>query len=91
MTSKNTAHLKKKLGMYEREFEAEFISPKPTDVLWLDMEELSHKLRFTRTDVICVYCHKEIKILYLYSMVGRLGERLQGKICPNCNAVSLRR
>lgn len=74
---------------FEKQYEAEFIS-KPTDIVWLDREELSHKMRFDRQHAKCMTCEKIIDIMFRSSMYEHLKERVRGKICPNCNHGSLR-
>ena len=98
--NKTLYQVKKNLGLltekekrnqqFEREYNCEFLIAESTDEVWLD-----NKIRALRTEywsviIICVYCKKEIKVYYDKRNNSFLKERLQGKLCPNCNQVSLR-
>ncbi len=75
---------------FEREYLCDFIKIEPNDELWLDKKERACRTEYWQIVVICVYCKKEIKIHYDKRNNSVLEERIQGRICPNCNQGSLR-
>lgn len=77
-----------KINPYSYEYKGKFIS-KPTDEIWLDKKEHVLRTEYWRITVTCVYCKKEIKVYYDKRRHDILVERLRGKLCPDCNQVSL--